>query len=397
MIYFLCSLINYERKLKKLLQLMIVDTTLNIYQNMSVKNLVKEVENELPADTPIPSESTVLLSFVPKNSHKKVAKLYKSKVPLQFKVQSRQLRSSHQDDHYCAAIFKYLHQYAVKFRENVTFLCIDDKAKVDFGEPGVAVATGVRGKKSIVPVTSTLAALDHDMQSKGSLTPSVCPEVDIPDVDSSFYRGEVHVSYKDSIFQASSPWRHSAEMAKMLQDKGEVPVCLMLYSEGGPDHRITYHAVKLSLIVLFKKLDLDFLVAGRTAPGHSWLNPAERIMSILNIALQNVALMREESRSEVEQALRGANSMSEIRNKAAKNGDLKTAWIQSVNPLIYLLEERTSKLTLKEKPFAVHKAATDDEVKDFEEAVRQVVCPEIKIGQYQEKHLSSVQGIKIIF
>ena len=66
MIYFLCSLINYDRKLKKLLQLMIVDTTLNIYQNMSVKNLVKEVENELPADTPIPSESTVLLSFVPK-------------------------------------------------------------------------------------------------------------------------------------------------------------------------------------------------------------------------------------------------------------------------------------------------------------------------------------------
>ena len=33
---------------------------------VSVKNLIKEVENELPADTPIPSESTVLLSFVPK-------------------------------------------------------------------------------------------------------------------------------------------------------------------------------------------------------------------------------------------------------------------------------------------------------------------------------------------
>lgn len=218
---------------------------------------------------------------------------------------------------------------------------------MDFGEPGVAVATGVRGKKSIVPVTSTLGALDHDMQSKGSLTPSVCLEVDIPDDDSSFYRGEVHVSYKDSIFQASLPWRHSAEMAKMLQDKGEVPVCLMLYSEGGPDHRITYHAVKLSFIVLFKKFDLDFLAARRTAPGHRWLSPAERIMSILYIALQIVALMREESRSEVEQALRGANSMSEIRNKAAKNAHLKTAWI-------ILLEERTSKLTLKEKTFAVH-------------------------------------------
>ena len=140
---------------------------------------------------------------------------------------------------------------------------------MDFGELRAAITTGVRGERSSVPVTSTLAALDHDMQSKGSLTPSVCLAVDIPDDDSSFYRGEIHASYKDSIFQASSPWRHSAEMAKMLQDKGEVPVCLMLYYDGGPDHRITYHAVKLSsFIVLFKKPDYDFLVAGRTAPGH---------------------------------------------------------------------------------------------------------------------------------
>lgn len=76
------------------------------------------------------------------------------------------------------------------------------------------------------------------MQSKGSLTPSVCLEVDIPNDDSSFY-SEAHVSYKDSIFQASSPWRRSAVIAKMLQDKGEVPVFPMLYSDGGSDHRIT--------------------------------------------------------------------------------------------------------------------------------------------------------------
>ncbi|CAC5408779.1 unnamed protein product [Mytilus coruscus] len=301
---------------------------------ISVKNLIKDVKDELPVNTPHPK---------------------------------------------------------LKAQENSSFLCIDDKAKVDFGEPGMAIATGVRGKKSIVPVTSTLAALDHDMQSKGSLTPSVTLEVDIPVDDSSFYRGEVHVTYKDSVFQASSPWRHATEMSKMLQEKENVPTCLLLYSDGGPDHRLTFHAVKLSLIVLFKKLDLDFLVAGRTAPGHSWLNPAERIMSIVNIALQNVAC-REESRSEIEQILRSTNSMSDIRNKATKNIAIKTAWMESVNPLITLLEERTGRLTLKDSPFSVHKAATDDEVKDFEGYVRQVVCPEIKIGQYQEKHLKSVQG-----
>ena len=103
---------------------------------ISVKDLIQQVKANLPENTPIPSESTVLFSFVPKNAHRKAAKLYKSKVPLQFKIQSRQLRSSHQDDHYCAALFKYIRQYAVKFKKLVSFLCVDDKAKVDFGEPG---------------------------------------------------------------------------------------------------------------------------------------------------------------------------------------------------------------------------------------------------------------------
>lgn len=146
---------------------------------ISIKDLIQQVEADLPENTPIPSESTVLFSFVPKNAHRKAAKLYKSRVPLQFKIQSRQLRSSHQDDHYCAAQFRYIREYAVTFKEHVTFLCVDDKAKVDFGEPGAANSTGVRGKKSIVPVTSTLAAMDHDLQTKGSITPSVCLKISL--------------------------------------------------------------------------------------------------------------------------------------------------------------------------------------------------------------------------
>ena len=34
---------------------------------------------------------------------------------------------------------------------------------------------------------------------------------------------------------------------------------------------------------MFNKLDLDVLIAGRTAPSNSWANPVERIMSISNI------------------------------------------------------------------------------------------------------------------
>ena len=41
------------------------------------------------------------------------------------------------------------------------------------------------------------------------------------------------------------------------------------------------------------RLDLDMVVLARTLPGWSWKNPAERVMSQLNLALQSVGLMRE--------------------------------------------------------------------------------------------------------
>ena len=55
------------------------------------------------------------------------------------------------------------------------------------------------------------------------------------------------------------------------------------------DHCLTYLPV-----TLFIKLDLDVLIAERTAPSHSRDNPIERVMSILNIGLQSVGVTRTE-------------------------------------------------------------------------------------------------------
>ena len=65
---------------------------------------------------------------MPKNAHAKAAKLYTSRVPLQFKVQTRQLYVSHIDEHFCAAVFKYAREYAIQFQQEVTFICVDDKS-----------------------------------------------------------------------------------------------------------------------------------------------------------------------------------------------------------------------------------------------------------------------------
>ena len=61
---------------------------------------------------------------------------------------------------------------------------------------------------------------------------------------------------------------------------------LLLYTDGGPDHNNTFASNQLALLALFLQLDLDMLVAMRTAPHQSWRNMVERVMSGINIGLQ---------------------------------------------------------------------------------------------------------------
>ena len=63
---------------------------------------------------------------------------------------------------------------------------------------------------------------------------------------------------------------------------------LFLVTNGGLEHNITFHSLKIPLMVIFKELNLESLVAIRTTPGHNYLNIVERVMSILNIGFQNV-------------------------------------------------------------------------------------------------------------
>ena len=59
--------------------------------------------------------------------------------------------------------------------------------------------------------------------------------------------------------------------------------------DSGADQRNTLQSVKIACICLFKKLHLDFMIWVRCVPRHSYMNTAERIKSIPNLELQNVA------------------------------------------------------------------------------------------------------------
>ena len=95
--------------------------------------------------------------------HAKTAQYYTGKINLKFAIQRRQLRAYHSDPHCCNALFRYLREMAIIYRGEYVLLSCDDKAKVDFGEPGAVLSTGVREKKSLIPTTSILEALDHDV------------------------------------------------------------------------------------------------------------------------------------------------------------------------------------------------------------------------------------------
>lgn len=101
------------------------------------------------------------------------------------------------------------------------------------------------------------------------------------------YTKEKHMSVLKTVTQPLSALRHSMELSSLLlkhfSDDGLVPTNpVLVVSDGGPDHRITYASVQVALLCLFVYLDLDMLVVARTCPYQSWQNIAERIMSTLN-------------------------------------------------------------------------------------------------------------------
>ena len=102
----------------------------------------------------------------------------------------------------CAYLFSYVKQMAVKYAENMTMICVDDKAVVPIGEPGCPISTGVRAhNRSLVRQGETLAALDHDFHIFGIVgLPSVMFKVDIPNhYRYRFHRGVAHVTVKDKV------------------------------------------------------------------------------------------------------------------------------------------------------------------------------------------------------
>ena len=276
---------------------------------ISIQDLIEQVGKNCPENTPIPSEAWVRLNFCPRNPHTKASKRYTGRLEAKHMIQKRQFRKQHPDGHFCAALFRYMRDFAIKFRSISLFVCIDDKHRVKVGEPNFPVAAVERGRHVIVSSHETFEVGDHDF-CKFSLIPSVILINDIPETaEGSWYRGQVIIGIKEAAFEPSSPIRHATELHKCLAHRMENRHILFLYADGGPDHRLTYLTVQLSLIALYLTLNLDVLIAGRTAPSHSWANPVERIMSIINLGMQCIGIMRSRVGEDAEKVIEKSKNL----------------------------------------------------------------------------------------
>lgn len=219
--------------------------------------------------------------------------------------------------------------------------------------------------------------------NKASLTPSVILKCAIPASSAeSFVAGQVYVAVNDSTYQSASPFRHGALLCKILPS---VPI-LFKFTDSGTDQRNSIESVKCASICIFKEMNLDMLVLGRCAPGQSWINPAERVMSILNLGLQNCALERVKLNDAAELQFKKCRSMKDFR---AKN--LQKDWQESIAPVQAAIKERFSRLALTETPFRCMEPVSDGEIDVLKRHLRELF-PALDLAKLQKAHVRKNQA-----
>jgi hypothetical protein len=122
---------------------------------------------------------------------------------------------------------------------------------------------------------------------------------------------------KDAIFQPSGLIRHATELLNLRKNARPNGVEI-IYNDGGPNHNITFLNVQIARLAYFILSRCDTLIVGRTTPTKSWTNPGERVMSVLNLAMQNCALGRELMDEDFEKHMTRCISMSLVRKLAEK-------------------------------------------------------------------------------
>ena len=264
----------------------------------------------------------------------------------------------------------------MKFKENAILTFLNDKAMVPVGEPLHAVSTNIRKHNRSLGIENVFTeALDHDWKVCG-LVQSVVLVCDIPDsIKSSFMTGTPNITTKEKVLEKSDPFRHATELANIFRanystdEISRDKQILLMYLDGGADHNVNFNSTKISLFSLFLQLDLNMLVALRCCPTQNWVNPAERVISLLNLALQNCALERTKMADTFEAKMKNIKNIYHLWNSADRMKGLKAAFTESMSPVITLVNSRFEATKLKDELVRSKNAASDEESEWLKDSV----------------------------
>ena len=84
-----------------------------------------------------------------------------------------------------------MREYALSVREHTSFISLDDKHKIQIGEPLYPVAALESGRQVLVTEDERFIVGDHDF-TKSSIIPSVCFVITIPELMVQRYVHHVH-------------------------------------------------------------------------------------------------------------------------------------------------------------------------------------------------------------
>ena len=123
---------------------------------------------------------------------------------------------------------------------------------------------------------------DHDFASI-TLVPTAVVIHDLPSsADQSWYRSKPYVYIKITRTESSSAIRNSIEiewaLIKNFDTRKNVPPIIIIYTDGGPEHRQNFLSVKIAITSLKKSLNSDMIISLRTAPSYSFKSSVRKLL-----------------------------------------------------------------------------------------------------------------------
>ena len=117
-------------------------------------------------------------------------------------------------------------------------------------------------------------------------------------------------------------------------------------------------------------------------------------MSVLNLGLQSIGLMRKEAEEGLESIISKCNNMKQMRAAAEKEPTLVDAVRDSVEPVKILISDIIRRLQLKGRSFEVFSAASEQEIEEVWNSLHAIDSTLNLRDKHQKGSLSSHPSLK---